>query len=187
MLINDIIDISMIESNQVRIKYKSFALNGVLTQLKVNFEYQLKQSSSALQLISKPGLPDSNDTVYSDDFRINQILTNLIGNAIKFTQEGKIVFGYTYENKLLTFYVTDTGIGIEPDQQKEIFERFRQADESMTRNYGGTGLGLSICRGLVNLMGGNIWVKSKPAEGSTFFFTIPVNNPRDSNSELTNE
>ncbi len=176
MLINDIIDISMIECNQLRIKYKTFSLNKLLNQQKINFEHQLKQSGSKLKINCSPGLPNGDDGFYCDDLRLTQILNNLVGNAIKFTQEGIIEFGYTAEKKNLTFFVSDTGIGIEAEQQKEIFERFRQADESMTRNYGGTGLGLSICRGLIQILGGDIWVKSKPGEGSIFYFSLPVKN-----------
>ncbi len=175
ILINDIIDISMIESNQLSIKLRDFNLNEVINQVQAHFEYQLSQKSSQIKLSAYKELPDGNDLIYSDDFRINQILTNLIFNAMKFTQEGEIKFGYKVDNGKIKFFVSDTGIGIRKDNLKDIFKRFRQADESMTRKYGGTGLGLSICQGLVSLLKGKIWVKSDVGKGSTFYFTIPLN------------
>ena len=134
-------------------------------------------------MICNTEFPDDGDNLFSDDTRLCQILNNLIANAIKFTPSGKIEFGYSLSDNLLTFYVSDTGIGIEEEQQKLIFERFRQADESITRNYGGTGLGLSICRGLIRLLGGNIWVKSQIDKGSTFYFTLPVKCAFDTRSD----
>ena len=178
ILINDIIDISMIESDQLSIKMREFKLNEVINQVQLNFEYQLSQKNSNIKISFYKDLPDEKDLLYSDDFRINQILTNLITNAIKFTEEGEICFGYKVEKHKLKFFVSDTGIGIDKDYQKEIFKRFRQADESMTRNYGGTGLGLSICQGLVRLLHGKIWVESEVGIGSTFYFTIPLKKPK---------
>ncbi len=176
MLLNDIIDISMIESNQVAIKKHLFRMNSLLDHLYVIFEGQINEKGANLILKSNPGLPYDKDIIYSDDYRLHQVLGNLIGNAIKFTKKGTIEFGYTLDNKTVTFYVQDTGIGISTKDQKEIFLRFRQADESVTRKFGGTGLGLSICKGLVEMLGGNIYVESTPRKGSRFYFTIPYIN-----------
>jgi hypothetical protein len=120
--------------------------------------------------------PDDQSTIVSDGFHLQQVLSNLLNNSEKFTEKGFIEFGYIVENEFnILFYVRDTGIGVPPEMKEIIFERFRQADESFTRIYGGMGLGLSICKGLVNLMGGNIWVESDGTTGSTFYFTIPYN------------
>lgn len=173
MLINDIIDISMIESNQLSIKKRLFKLNELIDQLHANYQYQLNQKNKNIKLVSSKDLTNGKDQIFSDDFRINQILSNLISNAIKFTEKGKIEFGYKICENKIEFYISDTGIGIKKEQQEEIFKRFRQADESMTRNYGGTGLGLSISKGLVHLLNGRIWVKSEMDKGSTFLFTLP--------------
>lgn len=173
MLINDIIDISMIESNQLSIKKRPFKLNDLIDQVYANYAYQLSQKNKNIKFIPHKALSNEQDLVISDDFRINQIMGNLISNAMKFTERGKIEFGYEIDKNKIEFYIADTGIGIKKEQQEEIFKRFRQADESMTRNYGGTGLGLSICKGLVYLLNGKIWVRSEPGQGSTFYFTIP--------------
>lgn len=174
MLINDIIDISMIESNQLSIKKRKFNLNELLDNIKTGFDYQIKQKNKSIRLTVHKELKDGDDEFLSDDFRISQILSNLISNSLKFTESGEIQFGYKHINHNLEFFVSDTGIGIDKEQQKDIFKRFRQVDESMTRRYGGTGLGLSICRGLVQLLKGQIWVKSESGRGATFYFTIPT-------------
>lgn len=173
MLINDIIDISMIESNQLAIKKRAFKLNDLIDQLFTNYQYHIKQKKLNIELIEHKHLAKGRDLIFSDDFRINQILSNLLSNAIKFTERGKIEFGYTTSGNNIEFYISDTGIGIKKEHQEEIFKRFRQGDESMTRNYGGTGLGLSISKGLVHLLNGRIWVKSELNKGSTFYFNIP--------------
>lgn len=178
MLLNDIIDISMIESNQVAINKQMFRMNSLLAHLHTNFEHQVNSKSVNLKLISKPGLPDNDDLLFSDDYRLHQVLGNLIGNAVKFTSSGTIEYGYTLEDGILTFFVEDSGIGISNNQLTEIFQRFRQADESITRKYGGTGLGLSICKGLVEMLGGEIFVKSQKGKGSRFYFTIPYTTTR---------
>ena len=114
--------------------------------------------------------------IFGDGTRITQILTNLISNAIKFTDFGFVKFGYskTSDNKNIEFYVSDSGIGIDKENIELIFERFKQADDRINRKYGGTGLGLSISRQLVSLMGGELWVESEPGKGSTFRFTVPL-------------
>jgi signal transduction histidine kinase len=172
---DDIIDISMIESNQLAIKKRSFQLNDLIDQLFTNYQYHIKQKKLNIKLISHKQLATGKDHILSDDFRINQILSNLLSNAIKFTEKGKIEFGYIIAGNNIEFYISDTGIGIKKEHQEEIFKRFRQGDESMTRNYGGTGLGLSISKGLVHLLNGQIWVRSEVDKGSTFYFSIPYN------------
>jgi CheY-like chemotaxis protein len=109
----------------------------------------------------------------SDVERLQQILINLIGNALKFTVKGHVEFGYEIEKKEILFYVEDTGIGIPKEKQDTVFDRFMQADNTLTRKFGGSGLGLAISKGLVELLDGKIWCESVPDKGSTFYFTIP--------------
>jgi len=116
---------------------------------------------------SIPGL-----TINVDSYRLRQILTNLIDNAIKFTDLGFVEFGYRLDGAYILFHVTDTGIGMDDEHLNVIFERFRQADDSIAPNYGGTGLGLAISTELTRLMGGKIWVESEQGKGTTFYFII---------------
>jgi len=172
-LIGDIIDVSKIEAGQMNIILKSFRLNTLFDQI-----YGLLSSGSAfkskkdIELLMKKNMPD-NLSIYTDPDRLRQILINLIGNALKFTHNGHVEFGYLIKEKMIEFYVKDTGIGISTQHQKVIFERFTQADNSLTRKFGGSGLGLTISKGLIELLGGRIWVNSEPGFGSTFCFTIP--------------
>ncbi len=177
-IINDIIDISKIDAGQVKINPIVCNLNKLLDGI-YNFFYTNNFGASKKSIIIRlsTSLPDNESTVRIDDFRVKQVLNNLIGNAIKFTQEGSIEFGYTIDetHQNLIFFVRDSGIGIPADKQSIIFERFRQVDDTTTREYGGTGLGLAISKSLVELMGGKIWLESKPEKGSTFYFSIPFN------------
>ena len=174
-LINDIIDISKIEARQVQLNIQDENINAILDKLVSQFEIELiKRNKKDLQLIVKKGLEDPESNIKVDGVRLNQILMNLIGNAIKFTETGTIEFGYKkLEKYSLLFYVKDTGLGLSEVDKQIIFDRFRQADNAKRKNTGGTGLGLSISEGLLKLMGGKIWVQSRLGEGSTFFFTIP--------------
>jgi len=130
------------------------------------------KSKSGLELIVNKKLPD-NLSIYTDPDRLRQIFINLIGNSLKFTDCGFVEFGYNLNGKTLEFYIRDTGIGISDEKQKVIFDRFIQVDDSLTRKFGGSGLGLAISKGLIDLLGGDIWVKSVIHGGSEFFFTIP--------------
>jgi CheY-like chemotaxis protein len=135
-------------------------------------------------------LPDKDSSIIADGTRIHQVLSNLIGNALKFTEKGYIEFGYFIKERFtLLFYVKDTGKGISKENQQLIFDRFRQEEESYTRAMGGTGLGLSISKGLVELMDGEIWVESELGKGSVFYFTIPYQPEKSSeikeHSDLT--
>ncbi len=174
-LIDDIIDFAKIESDQVNIVQDDFSLNNLLNQVESTFlTSRLKRDKSRMRIITKKSFPDEKSYIRTDPIRLRQILTNLVGNAIKFTHKGYIEFGYNLESsKHLLFYVKDTGIGIEKDKLQLIFERFMQADSSPSRKYGGSGLGLAISRGLVELLGGKMWAESTLHEGSTFYFTIP--------------
>ncbi|MEW5846808.1 MAG: PAS domain S-box protein [Bacteroidota bacterium] len=177
-LIEDIIDISKIQSNQIRINKTSFDLNELFQELYAIYSNQLSRKPDQKTLLLKPEMPqESPFTIYSDPIRIRQILSNLLSNAIKFTPTGSIRFGYNLlideDMPYIQCYVQDTGIGISPEKQALIFERFRQADDTYTRIYGGSGLGLAISKGLVDLLGGHIWVDSTEGQGSTFYFTIP--------------
>ncbi len=174
-IISDIIDISKIEAGQVNLTIEDENINKLLDKLESQFKVELvNKRKRNIQLIMKKGLEDSECTIKVDGVRLNQVLMNLIGNAIKFTNEGVIEFGYrVHEKHRLLFYVEDTGSGVSLTDQKIIFERFMQAENTTKKNIGGTGLGLSISKGLITLMGGKIWMDSVPGRGSTFFFTIP--------------
>ncbi len=172
-IINDILDFSKIEAHKLHLEAIEFDLRKTLDQSLKSLAVRAHQKGLELINWIEPNVPD---LITGDPVRLTQIVVNLIGNAIKFTEKGEIVVHVTREAEEgsqvgLRFTVSDTGIGIPEDRQRAIFEAFTQADGSSTRKYGGTGLGLSISSQLVAMMSGQIWVKSKPGEGSRFGFT----------------
>jgi PAS domain S-box-containing protein len=173
-LINDIIDIAKIEAGQLKVTESPCDLNHMLNEVRGTFE-ELKNTSgkNSIKLVLNIPASDSQLMVMTDPMRLQQVLTNLLSNALKFTEFGSIEFGYTRQQDTLSFYVKDSGIGILRSKQKFLFQRFSQLDASTTRKYGGTGLGLAISKNLVDLLGGNIGMESNPGKGSIFFFTIP--------------
>ena len=177
--INNIVDISKIESGLIQVNISETNINE-----KMDFIYNFFQPEvefKGLQIFLKNSLTTKESIIKTDDEKIYGILTNLIKNAIKFTFEGSINFGYKKKGEFLEFYVKDTGIGIPENQKDLIFERFRQGSESLTRDYEGSGLGLSISKSYVEMLGGKIWVESQECNGSTFYFTIPyidASNPK---------
>ena len=180
-LVNDIIDVSKIEAQQMKIIPIPVKINELMYELQKFFETYLQSvgKEHIRMVLKKSGLIEGCH-ILVDPVRLRQVLNNLIGNAIKFTENGYIRFGYRQSAPCqLEFVVEDTGIGLSPGQQEVIFERFRQVENGNNRQYGGTGLGLTISRSLVQLMGGNMWVKSTEGAGSSFYFTIeylPVEN-----------
>lgn len=179
-LINDIIDIAKIEAKQLQISESEFTINDLLNDiLKTYNEIKNKQKKRHIDLTLN--LPTGNDElrIITDRYRVNQVISNLVGNALKYTEAGKVDFGYKiicdpFNKEFFQFYVTDTGIGIPIEKLNVIFERFRQADDSHTRLYGGTGLGLTISKNIADLLKGTITVESQENQGSTFYFTIPL-------------
>ncbi|OFY84737.1 MAG: hypothetical protein A2236_04995 [Bacteroidetes bacterium RIFOXYA2_FULL_33_7] len=176
-IVDDIVNISKLEIKQSILNISEIQLDKFLDDIYVSFEL-VKIKKTTVNLILKKPQSHENLSIKCDKVKLNQILSNLLKNAMKFTQEGSITFGYTVEmldTMALKFFVSDTGIGIPKDKQQLIFDRFRQADETIARKYGGNGLGLSISKGFVELMGGKIWVESEDnKKGSTFYFTIPI-------------
>ena len=173
-IINDIIDISKIDSNQLKITNVNFNLNHLLDELFIAYQNEIVQKGKTeITLQLDKALQDAQSHIISDDIRLRQILYNLISNSLKFTKSGFIRFGYSLSGDNLEFFVQDTGKGIAANKQSIIFERFRQEEETHTRQFGGTGLGLTISKALVELMGGKIWLSSEEGDGSTFYFTIP--------------
>ena len=174
-LIDDIIDFAKIEAEQIKIVKHDFSLNALLNQIYNSFLSEImKKDKSKVQLRVVKLLEDNESYIRTDSIRLRQIITNLIGNALKFTSEGHIEFGYkVVDDGFLEFHVEDTGIGIEPEKLELIFERFVQADNSRSRKYSGSGLGLAISKGFSELLGGTMWAKSMVNKGSTFFFSIP--------------
>jgi two-component system CheB/CheR fusion protein len=183
-LIDDIIDIAKIEANQIKLKYESVALNQLLTEIYMTLKENsnLKANNVNLNLFIDSSV--TNDIIFTDGLRLKQVLINIINNAIKFTHSGHIDFGYIKKNNTLEFFIKDTGIGLTKEQINIIWERFRQADDSTTKKYGGTGLGLSISKGLINLLGGEIWVNSEYGKGTNFYFTISYIESSNNDDEL---
>ena len=166
--INDVLDISRIEAGQVVISKSVFNLNELLTELHGFF----KANTTKLDLRISCGVLEA-FIVNTDKVKLNQILTNLIGNAIKFTKEGYVEIGYTTGIDNFTIFVKDTGIGIPEDKLQVVFDRFVQAHSTSENEFEGTGLGLSISKLFAEILGGYLWVESKVGEGSTFFLTLP--------------
>ena len=152
-----------------------YAVDDVVTTVRASLRSLANEKGLELVTEVPPGLPDA----YGDSKRITQCLLNLVGNALKFTAEGRVEIRVEARDDQLVFAVADTGIGIAADRIGSIFEEFRQADVTISRDFGGTGLGLSITRKLVELHGGRIWVESTPGQGSTFFFSIPARVARE--------
>lgn len=170
-IINDLIDISKIEAGQMEIRLERTDLNQLLNSLYTFFKPETNNKNLELIVDINPSL--KNIFVSTDKTKLTQILTNLIKNAIKYTDKGQISYGYFIKDENMEFYVKDTGIGIKPEIQDVIFERFRQADQSITKPYEGTGLGLSISKSFIEMLGGEIWLESAPEAGSSFYFSLP--------------
>lgn len=169
--VNDLIDISMIESGQAKVEYSEVDINQLIESHYSLFYREAEEKS--IKLSRKTSLPSSEAVIYTDKAKLTSILSNLIKNAVKYTNSGWVDFGYARKNDMLEFYISDTGIGIPDDRQHAVFERFVQADVSDTRAFQGSGLGLSISWEYVEMLGGKIWVESEEGKGSNFFFTIP--------------
>jgi signal transduction histidine kinase len=174
-IINSILDISKIDSGNVTVNVRECNLQDLSTELNHYFtEYKQKIDKQDIEFVIKSDLDSEQKVIFTDFVKLRQIFMNLIANAFKFTYEGKIEAGYLKDkDKNILFFVSDTGVGIPIDKQSVIFDRFTQLNNGISSNLGGTGLGLSIVKGLIDLLGGEIWLESKPGKGSIFYFTIP--------------
>jgi signal transduction histidine kinase len=173
-VINDVLDFSKIEAGKLNLEAVNFSLRESLAHILKAFTLRAHEKGLELDLHVDSRVID---LVAGDPVRLRQILVNLVGNAIKFTSSGGVMLLVQSESQegehvVVRFTVKDSGIGIPPDRQKDIFSAFTQADSSTTRKYGGTGLGLTISRRLAELLGGKIWVESEPGKGSSFIFTV---------------
>jgi signal transduction histidine kinase len=186
--INDILDLSRIESGKLAIDRTSFALRPALARAVAGVREAATARGLAVTTDVDPAIPE---TIEADDVRLVQIVSNLLGNAVKFTDRGAVTLrararrasdgvATAAAGALLRIEVQDTGIGIEPDRLTQLFEPFEQGDASMTRRFGGTGLGLAISQRLAELMGGRLWADSEPGRGSTFYLEIPLGANRPS-------
>jgi PAS domain S-box-containing protein len=174
-IVNDILMISSLEANQIKADIEKVCINELISELLVIFQHQ--NTNPKINIYSVCHLNDKQSVVLTDRTKLNQILTNLLYNALKFTGSGFVEFGYILKENNLLFHVKDTGIGIREENKERVFERFYQCDITIQKNYSGTGLGLSITKGLVELLGGQIWVESIYGSGTTLYFTIPYNTP----------
>jgi len=186
-VINDILDFSKIEAGKLDFEAIPFDFRESLGETMKTLGFRAYQKG--LELIYEVH-PDVPAVLVGDPGRLRQILVNLVGNAIKFTERGEILVkveleSLTPESACLHYSVRDTGVGIPPEKHQKIFEAFSQADDSMTRKYGGTGLGLTICGRLVDMMSGRIWVESEAGQGSTFHFTTNLSVPSESLAKAT--
>jgi signal transduction histidine kinase len=170
-LINDVLDLSKIEAGQLTLSLEDYSIGDVVQNVVTLVEPLATEKSLALKI----DLPGDLPTAHGDQRRLTQVLLNLVGNAIKFTDSGEVAIKAAARNGAYTLSVRDTGPGIAPADQSKIFEEFQQADSSSTKTKRGTGLGLSIARRIVTMHGGQIWVESAPGSGSTFFIRVPVN------------
>jgi signal transduction histidine kinase len=173
-LINDILDFSKIEAGQLNLEKINFGLRQLLSDTVSILDVRAREKNLPIRTQIHDSVPD---TVTGDPTRVRQILINLVGNALKFTEKGEITIKVAPDPQTpggLLFSVSDTGIGIPREKQAQLFQKFMQVDSSTTRKYGGTGLGLAICKQLVEMMSGRIWIESEPGKGSTFSFMLPL-------------
>lgn len=185
-LINDILDFNKMISGSLRFDNSPFELDKVIEGISSSFSYVAKEKGVELVTEIAPCVPNS---VSGDSVRLSQILSNLISNAIKFTENGTVTINvvctqHDEETAKLRFSIIDTGIGIPEDKFDLIFERFTQAESDTTKKYGGTGLGLAICKKLLNLQDSNIYLESKEGEGTTFYFDLEFPKIKESEQVL---
>ena len=169
-LINDVLDLSKIEAGRMELSLTDYSVQEVVETARTSLRSLAEEKGLKFTANVQPDIP----LAFGDGKRITQCLTNLVGNALKFTKQGGVEIGARLEGDMVVYSVTDTGIGIPGDQLDHIFGEFRQVDSSISREFGGTGLGLSITKTFVELHGGRIWVESEPGRGSTFRFAIPL-------------
>jgi len=170
--ITDLIEISRIESGQTEVNLSLVNIDGQLDSMYVIFKPEADKKG--IQLIMANSLEIEELQIRTDRDKLDTIFTQLLKNAIKYTKKGTVEIGYMKKGKFIEYSIQDTGIGIEKDKQQPIFNRFIQADNSLSKIYEGAGLGLSITKAYVEMLGGTIWVESEPGQGSTFYFTLPV-------------
>ena len=198
-LVEEILDISMIETEQIKIQYQNTDIRLILYDVKNIIQGEiLKEGKTDIELILNLNPEVSDNFIFTDSQKLKQVLINLLKNALKFTDKGFIEFGYTEveadNTNYLKFHVKDTGIGIDKKYHEVIFNIFRQIDDTKTRRYGGTGIGLCIAKRIVEMLGGKIWVDSEPGKGSIFYFTVPsvseqrqiVNKTLDTTADIEN-
>ncbi len=171
-LINEILDLSKIEAGKMQFELTEFDIQELLNEVNSMFEPMAKDKNISFNINVQEGIAKKLET---DRLRLEQILRNLISNALKFTKHGSVILDVKSDNNIMSFSVTDTGIGIPEDKQQTIFEAFQQADGSTRREFGGTGLGLSISRQLTKFLGGEISLKSEEGKGSEFILVLPLN------------
>ena len=176
-LISEIFDIAQLESGMISIQNEPVQLNELLTGLITFFNIEKSvMDKDHLSLRLALGNKDRQFSVMTDERKLRQTLTNLIENALKYTHEGSIEFGYEIIDSEIRFFVQDSGIGFPQETLDVLFQRFRQHDEGESRQYGGVGLGLTLSKKFVELMGGSMWAESIQGKGSTFYFTVPYEN-----------
>lgn len=179
-LIDDIAELVKFETGQVTANKKSCDINRIAGELFLEYqEVKKEMQKDYIELRLHVPAPITNE-IYTDPGRLQQVLSNLLRNAFQFTEKGFVEFGYEVRDRFIQFYVKDTGIGVPKEDQKMVFNRFRQLEDTSLRKIGGSGMGLTLSRHIISLLGGRIWLESTPNEGSTFFFSIPLQTVPDS-------
>jgi len=189
-LLNNILDYAKIEAGELDLEllYEKFSVNDIFEELEeIFYDVNEKKNLNSVKLVFEKRTED--EIIVSDFLRLKQVLYNLISNAIKFTEIGHIRVGTRIKDNTITFFVEDTGIGIPTEKLEIVFDKFVQVDATSKKQHQGTGLGLSIAKSIVNILGGNIWVDSTVKQGSTFIFTLPLQekqNIETKNTDNTN-
>lgn len=185
-VVEAMIDVSMIETGQLKIRSEECYINQVLSEIHHYFNIDKhRREREHIALLLNPGVKGDDFVINTDQFRIHQVVTSLVGNAFKYTDRGIIEFGYTIDERTekITFFVTDSGKGILKQKFKEIFKSFERGEEPGKKLESGVGLGLTLAKGIIGLMGGEIWVEDNVFKGSTFKFFIPVKGSREMNNQ----
>jgi signal transduction histidine kinase len=170
-IIDDIVEITKIEAKTVKVSREKINLVSLLQTVYEQFSNMASEKGIVLNYVVMPGINEPD--ICTDGYKVARVLRNLVSNALKFTHKGRVEFGFRNNGGKIEFWVSDTGIGIAPEQQSNVFTMFYQGDSTTKRIYGGTGLGLAIAKAYAELLGGEIWFNSRQGEGSVFRFTVP--------------
>ncbi|WP_346861397.1 HAMP domain-containing sensor histidine kinase [uncultured Draconibacterium sp.] len=170
-IVDELMDISLIETGNMKVYESRFNLNQFLDEIVASFHLTLKKE---IEFSIEKGLSDELSTIKTDEHKLRQVIQNLLTNSNKYTETGKIILTYSVSNEEIKFCIRDTGIGIPHELKELVFERFRQINESNKKLNDGVGLGLAICKGHIELLNGKIWLESEAGKGTSFYFTIPL-------------